>query len=229
MLQRFVSWESADSGFDTVVTVRLCDFVEITASFGHAFTDRLMAAVAARLQGLLEGRAALTRVGEHWCGIFARLTQEGALRLAQTLRDAFLHPFELEGRRVPLGAAFCIARRTGGIERLLEDAEMACQSDRPGAINRYDAAVRTRHLERLEIEADLREALSTRPSEIFAAFQPIFDIATNDLVGFEALARWNHPERGGVPPSVGSDQGSRTAGGSPVVTTGVPPGTSTGG
>jgi PAS domain S-box-containing protein len=202
VLQRFVSWESADSGFDTVIAIRLCDFVEITASFGHAFTDRLMAAVAARLQGLLEGRAALTRVGEHWFAVFARLTQEGALRLAQTLRDAFLRPFELEGRRVPLGAAFGIARRTGGIERLLEDAEMACQSDRPGAINRYDAAVRTRHLERLEIEADLREALSTRPSEIFAAFQPIFDIATKELVGFEALARWNHPERGGVPPSV---------------------------
>ena len=202
VLQRFVSWESADSGYDTVVTVRLCDFVEITASFGHAFTDRLMAAVAARLQGRLEGRAALTRVGEHWFAVFARLTQDGALRLAHGLRDAFLHPFELEGRRVPLGAAFGIARRTGGIERLLEDAEMACRSDRPGAINRYDAAVRTRHLERLEIEADLREALSTRPSEIFAAFQPIFDIATNELVGFEALARWNHPERGGVPPSV---------------------------
>jgi PAS domain S-box-containing protein/diguanylate cyclase (GGDEF)-like protein len=202
VLKRFVSWETSDSGFDTCVTVRLCDFVEITASFGHAFTDRLMATVAARLQGSMEGREALARVGEHWFAVFARLTQEGALRLAQTLRDAFLHPFELEGRRVPLGAAFGIARRTGGIERLLEDAEMACQSDRPGAINRYDAAVRTRHLERLEIEADLREALVARPFEIYAAFQPIFDIASNELVGFEALARWNHPERGSVPPSV---------------------------
>jgi PAS domain S-box-containing protein len=202
VLQRFISWEASDTGFDTVVAIRLRDFVEITASFGHAFTDRLMAAVAARLQDLLEGRSSLTRVGEHWFAVFARLTQEGALRLAHTLRDAFLHPFELEGRRVPVGAAFGIARRTGGIERLLEDAEMACQSDRPGAINRYDAAVRTRHLERLEIEADLREALAKRPGEIFAAFQPIFDIASNELVGFEALARWHHPERGAVPPSV---------------------------
>ena len=202
VLQRFTSWESADTGFDTVVAIRLRDSVEITASFGHAFSDRLMAAVAVRLQGVIEGRSALTRVGEHWFAVFARLTQEGALRLAHGLRDAFLHPFELEGRRVPLGAAFGIARRTGDIERLLEDAEMACQSNRPGAINRYDAAVRTRHLESLEIEVDLREALADRPSEIVAAFQPIFDIATNAIVGFEALARWNHPERGGVPPSV---------------------------
>jgi PAS domain S-box-containing protein len=202
VLQRFTSWERADTGFDTVVAIRLRDFVEITASFGHAFSDRLMDAVAVRLQGLVEGRAALTRVGEHRFAVFARLTQEGALRLAHGLRDAFLHPFELEGRRVPLVAAFGIARRTGDIERLLEDAEMACQSDRPGAINRYDAAVRTRHLESLEIEVDLREALAERPTEIVAAFQPIFALATNELVGFEALARWNHPERGGVPPSV---------------------------
>lgn len=202
VLQRFTSWERSDTGFDTVVAIRLRDSIEITASFGHAFSDRLLAAVAVRLQGVLEGRAALTRVGEHWFAVFARLTQEGALRLAHGLRDAFQHPFDLEGRRVPLAAAFGIARRTGDIERLLEDAEMACQSDRPGAINRYDAAVRTRHLETLEIEVDLREALAERPSEIVAAFQPIFDIASNGLVGFEALARWHHPERGSVPPSV---------------------------
>jgi PAS domain S-box-containing protein/diguanylate cyclase (GGDEF)-like protein len=202
VLQRFPSWEVSDNGYDTVVAVRLREFGEITASFGHAFSDRLMAAAAKRLQAVMEGRSALARVGENWFAVLSRSSQDGALALAQRLREAFVQPFELEGRRVPLGASFGIARRTGAIERLLEDAEIAGQSDRPGAINRFDAAVRTRHLERLEIEADLRDALTHRRPEIDAAFQPIFDLASNALVGFEALARWRHPERGAVPPSV---------------------------
>ena len=187
---------------DAAIVVRLVDFGEMTATLGRAFADRLLAVVAGRLGAAIAGRGQLARTGEKAFAVLLRAGRAEAAELSATLGETFRALFELDGRRVLLRAAIGIAHGGDGIERLLLDAEMAGHGERPGTIERFDAVMRTRQLERLEIEAALRDALDRRQDEIRVAYQPIVDLPTGRLVGFEALARWRHPTRGEVPPAV---------------------------
>jgi len=187
---------------DTAIAIRLVDFGEMTATLGRAFSDRLLAVVAGRLAEVIAGRGQLTRTGETGFAVLLQARPAETADLSRRLGDTFRALFDLDGRRVLLRAAIGIAQGAGGIERLLLDAEMAAHAERPGSIERFDAVMRTRQLERLEIEAGLRDALDRRRDEIRVAYQPIVDLATGRLAGFEALARWRHPTRGEVPPAV---------------------------
>jgi len=187
---------------DTAVVVELIDFGAIAATFGRAFADSLLREVAASLGRLVAGRGRLCRASERSLAVIATVWPEAAWSLARDLRDAFGALFTIGENRVHLRVSLGLARQGEDVAQLLQNAEMACRGDRPGSIELFDPGMRSRQRDRLELEADLREAIDRRPDELAVAYQPIVDLGTGLAVGFEALARWHHPRRGAIPPGV---------------------------
>jgi EAL domain-containing protein (putative c-di-GMP-specific phosphodiesterase class I) len=89
-----------------------------------------------------------------------------------------------------------------GVDQLLRNADLAmyrAKAAGQGGYERYDPGMHTQLVERMQLETDLRRALDA--GELFLHYQPTIDLASGQIVGAEALARWNHPTRGLVPPS----------------------------
>ncbi|MEP9378959.1 EAL domain-containing protein [Aquabacter sp. CN5-332] len=181
------------------VVLRLPDLAILAASLGEDFIEPLITAMAQRLRALLPQGAILARTGE---SEFAALFfHEGALNVAaRLLEEAVQAPIETEGRRFYVRGKIGIAKGGGPVERILRDAEMASRADRDGQ-RIFDDSLRASHQRRLDLETALREALLQRSEEVFPVFQPIREVATGRIAGFEALARWRHPEREIILPS----------------------------
>lgn len=183
-----------------VVVVRLPYFDVLSASLGFEFADLMLRAAAERLKEALADRGHLARTGDAEFAAVVLLPHSPAV-CAELLRAAMAEAFTLDGRRFYLRCALGYVGDGTSIETMLTDARMAASGDRSGVAS-YDAAVRTSHQERLAIETDLHDAVLRRSPEIHVVYQPIVSMATRRIVGYEALARWNHPVRGGVPPSI---------------------------
>jgi EAL domain-containing protein (putative c-di-GMP-specific phosphodiesterase class I) len=130
---------------------------------------------------------------------------EDAVNIANWLHDALQQIFHLDGREVEMTASIGIVLSTNGYERsedVLRDADIAMYSAKANGKDRYEIfepSMRKRVLERIELEADLRRALTNK--ELIAYYQPIISLENGHLVGFEALARWLHPKLGLLQPS----------------------------
>lgn len=183
-----------------VVVLRLPYFDVLSASLGFAFADLMLRAAAERLKEALGDRGSLARTGDAEFAAVVLLPHSPAV-CAEVLRAAMAEAFVLDGRRFYLRCAIGYVGEGSSIEAMLTDARMAASGDRSGVAG-YDAAVRTSHQERLALETDLHDAILRRSPEIHVVYQPIVSMATRRIVGYEALARWNHPVRGGVPPSI---------------------------
>ena len=127
-----------------------------------------------------------------------------AMRAAQRILSAIAEPFLVEGRDVRTSASVGIALGTTVHERaeeLLHDAEVAMRRAKAMGGSRcevFDEAMHTRAVNRLKLEAELREAMVKRQFRVY--YQPILLLETKRIVGFEALLRWQHPEQGLISP-----------------------------
>ncbi len=127
-----------------------------------------------------------------------------AMRAAQRILSAVAEPFLVEGREVRTSASVGIAVSTPTHERaedLLQDADVAMRRAKAVGGSRcevFDEAMHTRAVNRLKLEAQLREALEKRQFRIY--YQPIVQLETKRITGFEALLRWEHPEQGLISP-----------------------------
>jgi diguanylate cyclase (GGDEF)-like protein/PAS domain S-box-containing protein len=127
-----------------------------------------------------------------------------AMRAARRILSAVAEPFLVEGREVRSSASVGIAMGTAAHERaedLLQDADVAMRRAKAMGGNRcevFDEAMHTRAINRLKLEAELREALVKRQFRVY--YQPILVLETKRIVGFEALLRWQHPEQGLISP-----------------------------
>jgi diguanylate cyclase (GGDEF)-like protein/PAS domain S-box-containing protein len=194
-----------------VLLVDLDRFKLINDSLGHAAGDELLIVMAQRLSHCLRRADTLARLGGDE---FAVLTEngrgDGCLALAQRLQDACRRPFLLRGREVyvslSIGAAVA-DRRTDPAFAPLEPSELVRNAD----IAMYQAKARGRGLSvaftsdmhtsvinRLRVESELRQALAN--DELVVVYQPIVALDGCTLAGFEALVRWQHPERGLIAP-----------------------------
>jgi diguanylate cyclase (GGDEF)-like protein/PAS domain S-box-containing protein len=128
-----------------------------------------------------------------------------AMRAAKRILSAVAEPFLAEGRELHTTASVGIALSTPAYERpedLLQDADVAMRRAKAMGGSRcevFDAAMHTRAVNRLKLEAELREALVKRQFRVY--YQPILQLETKRIVGFEALLRWQHPEQGLISPS----------------------------
>lgn len=189
-----------------VVMLDLDGFREINDMHGNKVGDALLQAVAIRLSRVLPDQTALARFGADEFAVLAR-DIEGpcdGYRLASTLRQAFVQPFDIGGHVLDVGASFGFSLGPGhGIDadELIACADFAlgrARSDGDGAIIAYDPAMMDEAAARRAMRDELRIAL--RRGELVMHYQPQVHMASGATIGFEALIRWNHPQRGLIPP-----------------------------
>jgi diguanylate cyclase (GGDEF)-like protein/PAS domain S-box-containing protein len=184
-----------------IVLLDLDDFGTINDSLGPGAGDRLLAAVAERLRGVVTDHGRLARIaGDEFALLLEGVPDvEAAEREARRLLDALDEPVPLEGADVPLTAGLGVALAAPGAcgEDLLRSAETALHTaKRRGAcqIEVFSPAMHERAVRRLALRSALARAIER--GEIDVAYQPIVDTATGLIAGLETLARW---ELDGVP------------------------------
>ncbi len=201
--------ERADrrEGRVAVLFMDLDDFKVVNDSLGHEAGDRLLVALAGRLEGSLRLEDTLARFGGDE---FVVLIEDAsdvsrATGVADRIVEALRKPFVVEGREVFATLSMGIVLADSSRERpedLLRKADIAMyrakEKDKAGYAV-FEPSMNAQVVERMESEGDLRRAL--RLGEFTVHYQPKVLLETGAIVGVEALARWEHPERGLVPPA----------------------------
>jgi diguanylate cyclase (GGDEF)-like protein len=181
----------------------------INDSLGHHAGDELLRAIGPRLSAVLRPSDTIARFGGDEFAVLCDSIEDQAqaLRVAERLVRAFAKPFDVSGEprfcSVSVGVVVSDPEGTRGPGELLSDADAALYRAKERGRGRhevFDAGLRARITSRLQLEADLRRALE-QGDQLWVAYQPFFRLPGRSLAGVEALLRWQHPERGSIPPS----------------------------
>ncbi len=189
-----------------LLAVDLDRFKTVNDTLGHSAGDALLRKVAVRLCACVREEDLIARSGgDEFMIVAARTAGDHAIaEVARRLIDALAKPFEIGAHEVFLTASVGVVVSEHGRERpeeLLRDAEAAMYRAKElgGARHEvFDVALRDRLLARMEIEGDLRHAVERDQLELH--YQPLIDLSDGRVVGFEALLRWRHPQRGLINP-----------------------------
>jgi diguanylate cyclase (GGDEF)-like protein len=212
-IDELIEAEGQDGGGAALVIIALSRFNRINSRFGRTFADRLLRAVAQRLLRLAvnstldvteKGRRHAIRMGG---AEFALLMEppydlRDAVLLAQQVIDIFERPFVIDSMLVHVGCRAGIATATDRdetSESLFAKAEQALDTMKlqgPNNFAVFDPMIEDAPAPYVNLEADLRDAIKTRTLDVM--FQPQVDLISGKISGFEALARWNHPQLGAV-------------------------------
>ena len=202
-----LSWTRPDD--DDPVALVLLDldrFSVINESLGHAAGDRLLEAIARRLETCLRPGDTVARfAGDEFAVLLDGIENVAeAGRIADRIETALREPFDLDGREGFVSASIGIATGVVGQTdpgELLRDAEIAlyrAKADASAGHHVFEPSMSAATTERLDLENDLRRAVER--NELRLHYQPIVELATDTIVGLEALVRWEHPSRGLIPP-----------------------------
>jgi diguanylate cyclase (GGDEF)-like protein/PAS domain S-box-containing protein len=197
-----------------VLFLDLDRFKVINDSLGHSLGDQLLAACARKLEGCLRTVDTVSRFGGDEFVILLDdvKNEQDTLEVATRIQHKLQEPIDLDGHRVVISASIGIVLSTLGYEdsdNLLRDADIAMyQAKMLGKACHvlFEAGMRQRMIHRLELENALRKTLEDQTSEhpdsqeLQVYYQPIVSLDTWKITGFEALARWNHPRHGMIPP-----------------------------
>jgi diguanylate cyclase (GGDEF)-like protein len=189
-----------------VLFLDLDRFKWVNDSLGHAAGDSLLVAAAERLRQVVRDEDTVARFGgDEFAVLCEDLSDETeAVTVAQRIIAAVASPIALGERHLALTASIGIALASGpgaDPDVLLRDADSAMYRAKERGRDRielFDDDMRARAMARVETESALRRALEV--GELRVHFQPVVDLAGEVVVGVEALVRWQHPERGLVPP-----------------------------
>jgi len=183
-------------------------FKLINDSLGHQVGDRMLWAIGQRLQTCLRTGDMVARLGnDEFLVLLAELRQPGdAMLCAERLHQGLSGPFRIDEHDIHASASIGIALNHGDCRRaedMLRDADIALHQakargkDQPYVL--FDSAMYDQMVMLMRLERDLRQALEQRDIRVF--YQPIINLATGRIKGFEALVRWRHPERGLISPA----------------------------
>ncbi|GAA4596632.1 diguanylate cyclase (GGDEF)-like protein [Actinoplanes octamycinicus] len=194
------------SGGVATLLVDLDRFKVVNDSLGHAAGDRLLAAVADRLRECLRAGDTAARLGgDEFAVLLPGVAGvAAAVPVARRIVHALRDPFDLDGREVFATCSVGVAYAEPGAadaEDLLVRADLAMfEAKKQGKdqLAVFEPAMRESFQKHLELEADLRRAVLRHEFEL--RFQPIVRLRTEEISGLEALVRWQHPERGMIPP-----------------------------
>jgi diguanylate cyclase (GGDEF)-like protein/PAS domain S-box-containing protein len=193
------------AGTVAVLFVDLDRFKLINDSFGHAAGDRLLCDVAGRLEHALRPSDTIARFGGDELVVLCEDLdgEAGARAIAHRIATLFDEPFNVEDGEAFLQASVGIALATDGVgpEELIGDADAAMYRAKErgrARVEVFDEAMRDDARDRVATESALRRAIER--DELRIHVQPVVRIGDEAIVAFEALVRWEHPERGLVPP-----------------------------
>ena len=189
-----------------VLFLDLDRFKVINDSLGHTLGDQLLIAIARRLEACLRPTDTVARLGGDEFTILLERIEDvsDAIRIAERIQAELTLPFELSGQEVFTGASIGIALSATDYRRsedLLRDADIAMYQAKSLGKGRYElfnTGMHARAVALLQLETDLRRAIERQEFRIY--YQPIVSLSTGRITGFEALIRWQHPERGLVFP-----------------------------
>src|SRR5450432_1837568 len=179
-------------------------FKLINDSLGHAAGDEFLVAVSRRIQHHMRPHDTVARLGgDEFAVLVADPDCEGyATALAERLLVVLREPLHIAGNDIVASASIGITFSGMNYSTpadMLRDADTAMYKAKTSGKARYalfDGALHTEVARRMRLEGDLRRALAD--DQLSVAYQPLFDLATGRATGFEALARWNHPELGPI-------------------------------
>ncbi|GAB6903519.1 putative bifunctional diguanylate cyclase/phosphodiesterase [Kineosporia succinea] len=190
-----------------VLFVDLDFFKRVNDQLGHAAGDEVLRTVTERMKGVLRAGDVIGRQGGDEFVVLVDPVPPPAelMAVADRLVRAVSEPIMTAGGKASVGASIGIALCRDGRtdpEKLLQDADLAAyraKSNGRGRAEVFDMALRTELEARAKLEADIRAGLADGQFELH--YQPVMSVATGSLRSYEALIRWNHPERGLVPPA----------------------------
>jgi diguanylate cyclase (GGDEF)-like protein len=188
-----------------VLFLDLDQFKLVNDSLGHAAGDELLAAVAPRIEQALRPGDTVARFGGDEFAVLAEDVgdERGATRIAERIAEALARPFILREREHFVSASIGISLGTGAEppEALIRDADSALYRSKEhgrGGYEIFDEVMRSRVIEHMQTENDLRRALQRE--ELVLHYQPVVRLQDGTIASMEALLRWNHPERGLIGP-----------------------------
>ena len=207
-LLRCVSGIVAAGGAVRVHLVDLDSFKDVNDALGHPVGDELLATTGRRLRCCGDGLQVARLGGDEFAVVDSR---HDAARLAERLLVAIRRPCSVAGRAIHLGASLGVAewRADGPAEEpdrvaveLLRDADAAMYAAKAsgGGARLFEDELRRSIVDRVALGRELRDALAR--GQLTLAYQPVVDLRRGVVTHVEALARWNHPQRGQVPPGV---------------------------
>jgi diguanylate cyclase (GGDEF)-like protein len=185
----------------------LDQFKAVNDTFGHSAGDKLLKLVADRLRGLARETDTIARMGgDEFVIVQAPISDPAdATSLAQRIIEVMSEPYDIDGHQAVIGASVGIAVGPGdGLkpDKLLRNADLAlyrAKGDGRGTFRFFEPAMDLQMQTRRIMEQDLRRALPAGQFELY--YQPVVNLASNEISGFEALIRWNHPQKGLVAPA----------------------------
>jgi diguanylate cyclase (GGDEF)-like protein/PAS domain S-box-containing protein len=191
----------------SVLFIDLDRFKFVNDSLGHLIGDQLLIGIADRLRECMRPPDIVARLGgdEFMILVEGRYYTEKITRIAERIQRQFARPFDLYGQEVYSSASIGILRASENhmtSEDVMRDADTAMyHAKRSGRSCHavFDENMRAAAKETLLLETDLRKAIQRYEFEV--QYQPIFSLATGEIESVEALARWNHPQLGEIPPS----------------------------
>ena len=189
-----------------VLFADLDDFKNINDSLGHGEGDQVLVAVAERFRAALRAGDTIARMGgDEFAVLVEDPPDSGApVQVAERLLSTLQAPFERHGKELFVHASIGVAvwtltRQTP--DELLRNADVSMYTAKTNGKNRvevFEASMHAAAVARLAVRGDLE--LSLKRNEFTLLYQPVVQLETQDVVGVEALLRWNHPERGLVGP-----------------------------
>jgi diguanylate cyclase (GGDEF)-like protein len=190
----------------SVLYLDLDRFKTVNDTLGHLVGDALLRAVTERLRREIRDTDTVARLGGDEFAILQAATDPSfsATALAQRIIVTLAAPYEINGHQVDVGVSIGITIATGGddADTLLKHADLAlyrAKADGRGTWRFFEPEMDVHIQARRLLELDLRRAVAEEQFEVH--YQPVVDVHTRRITGFEALVRWHHPERGMVSPA----------------------------
>lgn len=189
-----------------VMVMNVDRFKLINETLGHMAGDEFLIAFAARLKRTINSNNILSRLNsDEFAFLLPSIDNiEDAIAIADKVHHSLLEPFQLGKSEFYSTVSIGIASTISSLpypEELARDADFAMHRAKAGGKSRsevYQRATHDKARSQFLLEIELRKAVEN--DQLVLYYQPIVDLKTNELVAFEALCRWNHPERGLVPP-----------------------------
>ncbi len=188
----------------TLMVMDLDHFKEVNDTLGHQSGDVLLHQVGSRMQGALRENHTVARLGGDEFGLLLPgLDEENAILAARQLLKTLEAPFLIGELPIAARASIgivCFPKHGEDVDTLMRRADIAMYQAKRSASGYaiYSSKQDSHNPERLSLMVDLHHAIDN--NELFLAYQPKIDLVAGQVVGVEALARWQHPKRGLIPP-----------------------------